>query len=61
MQIKATPSKSQKKNFLTSITKMKLTNNLTWKNKSLPIHTSFLVEVIDGLLSSWEELHREGK
>lgn len=34
------------------------TDNLTWKNQSFPIYTSFLVEVINGLLCCGEELQR---
>ena len=37
------------------------TDNLTRQNKSFPIKTSFLVVVINGLLSCREELQQEGK
>lgn len=39
-----------------------MTNNLTWKNKGLPIYTSFLVIVVDAFLSCWEKLNsKKGK
>ena len=38
-----------------------MTNNLAWKNKTLPINTSLLVIVTNAVLSSWEELQLETK